>query len=98
LEYLDSPDLLDEMVYLEYEDFLAHQDLKEILEKMASKEKLVCLDLKGTRELKETWDLLAVVDHVDREEKLDLSDPPVRKVLLEEWEAEVPRERMEHLE
>lgn len=54
-------------------------DLKETMEKMASKEKLVYPAPKATREPRVTWDQLAVVDPEGRGVKLDQLDRQERK-------------------
>lgn len=53
LEFLDSLVPQEEMVYLDQEAYQVFLDLKVILVKMASKEKLVLLGLKDSRGLKD---------------------------------------------
>jgi len=98
LVYPVSLDLQDGMDGLGFEAFLDPLDLKETMERMASREKLVYLARRATREPRAIWDLLAVVALGARGEKLDRSDHRERKDHLVSWVGEVQRARMARLE
>lgn len=98
LVYPVSLDLQDGTDGLGFEAFPDPLDLKEIMEKMESREKLVYRARRATREPRAIWDLSAVVGLGDRGEKLDRLDHRERKDHLGSWAGEVQRARMEHLE
>jgi len=81
LVFLASLDQLAEMAFLDQEDYLVFQVLKVTLERMGSKEKLVLLVPKVSKELKVRLDHSEVLDQGDKEVKLGPLDHLVTKDL-----------------